>query len=327
MLPVGLNPYGLTYFLGLQGRGTPRANPNGRGLDGFIEIAREIGARSIELHNGWLVPMDDGELRTLRARLENLGLTPIISSGLPYEPVGAAIRAAVALGATTVRLALTTVLCGDRNGPGVAWPALVAEVRTKLAAYALLAAKDGLALAIENHQDFGSAELVELASETGDNVRICLDTANAFSVGEAPLDFARRVAPKISHVHLKDYNVQFTDEGYRLCRCATGDGAVPVREVVDFLVAANPALSLAIEIGALEARHVRFLRPEWWNGYPPMNAASLAACLAAARRNRLADDADYRTPWERNEDGDTLIAYELDQVRRSADNLKRLGLM
>ena len=37
MLDVGLNPYGLTYYLGLQGRGTPRANPGGRGLEGFID--------------------------------------------------------------------------------------------------------------------------------------------------------------------------------------------------------------------------------------------------------------------------------------------------
>ena len=45
MLDVGLNPYGLTYYLGLQGRGTPRANPDGRGLEGFIELAEELGAQ------------------------------------------------------------------------------------------------------------------------------------------------------------------------------------------------------------------------------------------------------------------------------------------
>ncbi len=37
----GLNPYGLTYHLGLQGAGGPRANPNGAGLEGFIAIAIE----------------------------------------------------------------------------------------------------------------------------------------------------------------------------------------------------------------------------------------------------------------------------------------------
>jgi len=54
MLHVGLNPYGLTYHLGLQGRGTPRANPAGAGLDGFLAIAQEIGARTLEIYDpGW----------------------------------------------------------------------------------------------------------------------------------------------------------------------------------------------------------------------------------------------------------------------------------
>ena len=51
-----------------------------------------------------------------------------------------------------------------------------------------------------------------------------------------------------------------------------------------------------------------------------------SACLKAARRNRLADDADYRTPWERGADGE-LVQYELDMIRRSAANMKALGLM
>jgi hypothetical protein len=44
------------------------------------------------------------------------------------------------------------------------------------------------------------------------------------------------------------------------------------------------------------------------------------------RRNRLADDADFRTPWEREED-DALEAYEMDMIRRSAANMRDLGLM
>ena len=58
-----------------------------------------------------------------------------------------------------------------------------------------------------------------------------------------------------------------------------------------------------------------------------MPASELAACLAAARHNRIADDADYRTPWEQNADGDALIGYELDMIRRSAANMKAIGLM
>ena len=53
-LTVGVNPYGLTYTLGLQGAGTPRANPHATGLDGFLAMATEIGARAVEIHDPWL---------------------------------------------------------------------------------------------------------------------------------------------------------------------------------------------------------------------------------------------------------------------------------
>ena len=303
MLQVGLNPYGLTYYLGLQGHGTPRANPDGRGLDGFIEIAREIGARTIELHNPWLTAMSDEELAALRRRLATLGLVPIIASGLMHEPEGAALRPAVALGAKTIRLVLTRLLCGDRNALGAEWPLLVARVRDGLRRYAAEAAAAGVTLAIEDHQDFNSQELVELCDEAGANVGICFDIANAFSVGEAPIDFTRRAAAKVRHIHLKDYNVQFTDEGYRLVRCAIGDGAVPFREVIAILAEHHEALTATLELAALEARHIRLLTPEWWNGYKPSSGAALAACFEAARHRRLPDDADYRTPWERGDDG------------------------
>ena len=68
-------------------------------------------------------------------------------------------------------------------------------------------------------------------------VGICVDAGNTFPVAEAPMDFYARVAPYVRHVHLKDYRVQFTDEGYRLVRCAIGDGAVPIAEMLDLFAA------------------------------------------------------------------------------------------
>ena len=326
MLQVGLNPSGLTYHLGLQGHGTPRANANGRGLEGFIAIAEELGAVTLEIFEPWLAALDDAGLAALKARLAGLGMRPVVSGGLTMGPLDRAIGIAGRLGASIVRVGLTPVLCGDRNAWGAKWPELVANVRASLKDAAPKAAALGVTLAIENHQDFGSAELVAFCEEAGENVGICYDTGNSFPVAEAPLDFTRRVAPRVRHVHLKDYNVQGTDEGYRLVRCAIGDGAVPFKELVAILAGHHSSLTAVLEPGALEARHVRLFTPGWWNGYPPKTAAELAACLLAARRNRLADDADYRTPWERGDDA-ALEAYELAMIRRSAANMKALGLM
>ena len=67
----------------------------------------------------------------------------------------------------------------------------------------------------------------------------------------------------------------------RLCRCPSGDGAVPHKEMFDILAQHNDEMIACIEIGALEARHVKLLTPQWWHGYAPKPAEELAACLLA----------------------------------------------
>jgi sugar phosphate isomerase/epimerase len=324
MLQVGLNPYGLTYHLGLQARGTPRANPKPAGLEGFIALATELGARVLEIWVPWLTELSDDAVIALRERLASLGITPIVSGGLLVgDPLDEAFRAARLLRANIIRTALTPVLCGDRNAAGEKWSEFAGIIRDRLKEWGPRAIAEGHVLAIENHQDFTSQELVDFCAFGGEGVGITFDTGNTFPVGEAPLDFTRRVAPYVRHVHLKDYRVQFTTEGYRLIRCAIGDGAVPFAELLAILAEHHDRMTAVLEPGALEARHVRFLRDDWWHGYPPKTAREFAACLRAAQRNRLPDDADYRTPWEREDDG-SLVSYELDMIRRSAANMRNL---
>lgn len=323
---AGLNPYGLTWHLGLQGMGTPRANPNGTGLPGFIALAQELGGRALELWEGWLNPMSDADLAALRVQLDGLGMARVVSSGLQQGDMALLVRAALALNARYIRFALTPILCGDRAAAGPRWGELLASVHEKLGRFAPVAAANGLVILIENHQDFTSRELVALCEEFGPSVRIVYDTGNSFPVAESPLDFTEVVAPYVRHVHLKDYRVQWTDEGLRLVRCAIGDGAVPFAALFEILARHHSEMTAVLEPGALEARHVRLFTPGWWHGYEEQSAQSLASVLLAARVNRLPDDADYRTPWESGDDA-ALEQYELDMIRRSAANMKALGIM
>lgn len=327
MLRIGLNPYGLAYHLGLQGSGTPRANPRGAGLEGFLQIAEELGARTLELHNGWLVPLSDEQGAALRERIRSLGMTSVISLGPPFEGMPSALRSAQMVGAPIIRLGLTPVLCGDRAACGPKWQDFLRNARATLREFAPIAADLGITFAIENHQDLSSQELVDFATDAGPNVGICIDTGNPLAVAEEPLAFARKVGPLVRHVHLKDYNPQWTDEGFRLVRCAIGDGYVPFLELVSILAEHHTSLPASLEPGALEARHVRLFLPQWWNGYTDRAARELGPCLAAARRKRLDDNADWRTPWEANAAPEVLIEYELAMIRRSAANMKSLGLM
>jgi 3-oxoisoapionate decarboxylase len=324
---LSLNPYGLAYTVGLQSTGTPRANPHPIGLRGFVALVRELGLRAIELDHRWLTPLGDSELAGLRQSLA--GLQPICSFWLaqqPGETLADAVRCCSALGARTLRFHLTPVLEGGRARCGERWRTMLAHARSTLTRESGRVADAGLVLAIENHQDLGSEELVDLTERLGTHAGICFDTGNAFSVGEDPVAFARRAAHRIRHVHLKDYVAQFTPEGYRLVRCAIGDGAVPFREIAAVLDEQGTAMAASLEPGALEARHIRLFTGEWWSGYPARDAGELGVMLGRLWKARVADAADYRTPWERDETGDMLVEYEMTQIRRSVENVRALGI-
>jgi sugar phosphate isomerase/epimerase len=328
MFRVGLNPYGLAYTLGMQGAGTPRANGNPIGMTGFVAAARGIGAQCIELDGRWLAAMPDEELARVREDLA--GVSVICSYWLAQregETLAEPIRQTAAIGAGLLRLHLTPVLEGARARWGARWGEMVAHGRATLRREAARAADAGLALAIEDHQDLGSEELVGISEEAGENVGVIFDTGNPFAVGEDPVAFARRAGHRIRHVHLKDYVAQPTDEGYRLVRCAIGDGCVPFQEIAEVLQSHAPPLTASIEPGALESRHIRLFTAEWWNGYPPRDAHELGVALGRLRQHRLSEDADVRTPWERGAPGEDIVAYEMAQMRRSVENLQAMGFM
>ena len=326
MFRVGLNPYGFAHTVGLQAFGTARANPNGSGLSGFLAIARRIGAQCLEFDGRWLAPLSDSELENLAATLPDV--PRLCSYWLRHEPgetLDEAIRATRAIGGSTIRMHLTPVLEGARARQGPLWGRMLAHARTTLNAEARKAADAGLTIAIENHQDLGSDELLAFAEDAGVHVGIAFDTGNAFAVAEDPVAFARRAAHRIRHVHLKDYVSQFTPEGFRLIRCAIGDGCVPLDELASVLD--TPELTASIEVGALDVRHIRVFAPDWWEGYSARPAAELQRALERLRTKRLDDNADYRTPWERGEPASAVVAYEQEQLHKSVENLRRLGWM
>jgi sugar phosphate isomerase/epimerase len=328
MLHVGVNPYGLTYTLGFQGAGTPRVNPAPVGLDGFVRIAREIGARCIELDWRWLTPLDDDTLAQLGDECRADGMAVITSSWLQHrhgETLDEPIRAARALRASLMRLHLTPVLEGARARLGSRWTALIAHARTTLLAEAPKAAAAGLAIGLEDHQDLCSEELLALAEAAGDHVGIVFDTGNPFAVGEDPVAFAHRAARRIRHLHVKDYRAHWSDEGVRLVRCPIGDGCVPLEEIAAVLDAHGVDVTASLEPAALEARHIRFFTGEWWNGYPPRDAREIASAIGRLRHRAFAGGDDFRTPWEAHASPDAIVAYERAHLERSVVNMRGMG--
>src|SRR5262249_13006840 len=156
---------------------------------------------------------------------------------------------------------------------------------------------------------------LEFCELGGPAVGICLDTGNPLAVAEEPLAFFRKVAHKVRHIHLKDYRCQPTEQGYRLVRCAIGDGAVPFEELQPILGEHHEVLRATVDPGALTARHVELLTDKWWQGYS--SRWDVSACLEAAKRNALSPDEDYRTPWEKQEPIELVQQFEVEQFMKS----------
>jgi sugar phosphate isomerase/epimerase len=110
------------------------------------------------------------------------------------------------------------------------------------------AARDlGLRLALENHGDLTAAQIERLVDEVGDDLRVCFDTANALRVGDDIAAVARRLAPAIEILHLKDCLESWDDPVAGPVSVPLGEGVIPVDDVLD----ACPDALACIELGQL----------------------------------------------------------------------------
>jgi sugar phosphate isomerase/epimerase len=103
------------------------------------------------------------------------------------------------------------------------------------------AGKSGIYLAIENHQDLTSAQLLDVIKQVGSPyLGICLDTGNALGVMEHPLAAAEALAPVTYSTHIKEYTVYPKDRGYQFWGVPTGEGSCMVREQLEILFEKGP---------------------------------------------------------------------------------------
>jgi sugar phosphate isomerase/epimerase len=293
----------------------------------LIDLATEHELTSVEMPlSGMLPDLESGTIDLLRATLAERNLALVVDTGV-IDP--AALREILPLaaraGARIVRATLSTILEGARAQLAGGWQAHVEEMRRRISAVRPLLEAHDLVLAIENHQDATSDDLLMLCEAGGDHVGVTLDVVNPLAVGEEPLAFARKVGPWIRNVHLKDYQVYATPSGYRLARCALGQGVISFADLLPLLRKVAPDAPQHIELAALHARHVRLLEDDWWQGYPPRDARDLVPALRLMARHAQPDTGAWQTPWEHGAPPEEVQRYEHDQFAQSVRFLGALS--
>lgn len=328
-----LTAYGIPHTMGYLATQDGTVNPKPLSPLGFLDAAVEMGLPAVEmpiLPHRWSVETLGVERLKEELEARNLRIVPDYMALPDAEPeqVRTFLEGAAYLGANVVRTLVSGVICGDRRKLVGGWAARIDLMAKHLREALAIAEHLGLSIAVENHQDSTSHDLIRLYEMSGESPAygVCLDTGNPLAVGEGPVEFAERVGPLLRHIHLKDYTIHYAPEGYRLVRCAAGDGVVDFPTILNIAAANGFPMIPGIEIAAQMTRTIPLLEDSWWDHYPDGHGDYLPEALRVLWKHGRPMDEPYGSAWENGKDSPTVLAEEWDVLRRSVDYFQKLNV-
>lgn len=281
---VGLDAYSLT-------------GPTGREIcepDVFAMLrkVKELGGDGLQTS----VPDDPGELREAFNLAAALGLYLEPYAWLPVHWRGDAElierrRATLpvlcqACAERGIQAMHCSVGARERFEDPKRWKTFVATTADCIRGLAPMLRDHGVRLGIENHWDFTTYEIIEIAERAGrDVVGVGLDTGNLPILAEAPDRGVERSAPYAVTLQLKDVYLFTTPRGAARPVVPSGQGQIGLAEAVRELRQQNPRLNFTIEDHSV-IYNVDYFEPSWLEAVPELTTYDVATTA------RLAGEGD-----------------------------------
>lgn len=207
----------------------------------FIQAAVERGFTGVNINCNrpdWrhLSGQTPEHLRAVRARLEQHRLSlEIDTSGTAAELLRPLLEAGRALGARNLR-----TYTRHAGSPQQMFDRTLADLREAVR----VAEAVGVALVLENHEDFSGAEVAAIVAAIGSPwLGALYDYGNSQMVLEDPLDCLDLMLPHVRSMHLKDHLMlrpeDSPDGRLAVLGVTTGSGCLPIVEITRRLVAAG----------------------------------------------------------------------------------------
>ncbi len=252
-----------TYSLYLHGIGQAWAGfklPWERQLSTFqlFDLGIELGLDGFHLDDGVLEHLDHSFLNEVgaEAKEKKLYLEYNMSLDLGHFGIGIqhdledGLKTARALGADIVKAGMEIPRprprAGSRFHPKV-MPYLT-ETAKKLKKAAPMAEYYGIRLALENHCDSFSEEILWVLNEVNHPfVGACIDTMNAWYVAEDPMTAIQKLAPVAFTNHFRDDRIEFCRDGFRVRGVAVGDGDIDMKKAYQMIKEKAPMDRINIE--------------------------------------------------------------------------------
>jgi sugar phosphate isomerase/epimerase len=256
---LGLHTYSL-YHHGIGQAWAGFRLPWERQLSTFelFDLGLELGLDGFHLDDGVLEYLEKSYLQEvgMAARERNLYLEYNMSLDLGNLGIGiqhdleAGIETAAAMGADIVKVSMDLPRprprAGSRFHPHV-MPYLE-TARNRLMKAAPLAAENNIGLALENHCDSFSQEILWVIKQVDHPfVGACIDTMNAWHMTEDPMQAIENLAPKAFTNHFRDDRIDFCRDGFKVSGTAVGDGDIDMKKAYHLIRTLSSCKRINIE--------------------------------------------------------------------------------
>jgi len=322
---IALNFYSFGFSGGLM-NGIKRKKPV-LGIDDLVKIVEKYGLGGIEipLDRFYLVnEIDEAVKKIKQIQSQNLSVfidlentnVEYITRLIPYLP---------SLGIKVIRIKMDQIgktIYGGNRYLSETFADSIDSFKKQLSLILPFLEEYKVSLAIENHQDFHSFELIDICKSISEEyIGLTWDVGNSISVLQSPENFYNTANHAIKNVHLKDYKVYKSDLGISLERCPLGEGYVDYIDVMRKLK--NQGINnMSIELGAQSARLCNINKKEYWDEFLdiPIEKESYLDFI-----NQIV--VDYDPSLLKNKlimSEDEMIKNELQDVEKSVNNLKKI---
>jgi sugar phosphate isomerase/epimerase len=127
----------------------------------------------------------------------------------------------------------------------------------------------------------------------------------------------------IGNVHLKDYRIQSTNNGYVMHRCALGKGIVDFDYLINTMHNQNHDIPFTIELGAMNGREAMINNELYWSHTKGVSEDEKNELISFIK-SRVENDITISTLWERNGEPSDILESENAEVVESIEFIKNI---
>jgi sugar phosphate isomerase/epimerase len=255
-------------------------------LEDFIRRAAQLGVDGVSLESCFIDRFDKPYLSEVKGLLDELKLDRVFAWGHPdgleggknekmFDDMMKSIEYAEAIGAKVMRVVGSSLMFRFESHP-----AQIERLSKMFSTAAKEVERKGIKMAVENHIDFNSDEILKILDNVGSpNLGINFDTGNFVRVLDDPVAAMKKLVKRVFATHIKDLRIQRgvpVNEWYFFSCTPVGDGGI-----VD-----NQAIGQLLEDNGYEgfmAVEIDFLHPDFKNDEDQAVARSIKELKRIAR--------------------------------------------